>query len=138
MKIKFLPTNKEIEGNSNKTLLNLCQDNGIHINSICKGVPKCAECRVKIVAGDGNILPPTQTEMALLGNNYFIDGRRLSCQVRAFGDITVDLSEQLDRDASSHKKVRGYRSQKGSGQPASHAVLDTFVLHDSEKKPPQK
>jgi 2Fe-2S ferredoxin len=128
MKIKFLPTGQEIEGNSNKTLLNLCQENGVHINSICKGIPKCAECRVKIVEGEGNILPPTQVEMGILGNNYYIDGRRLSCQVRAFGDIAVDLTEQLERDASAHKKVRGYRSQKGADQPQSHAVLDTFVL----------
>jgi ferredoxin, 2Fe-2S len=134
MKIKFLPSGQEIENDPNKSLLRLCQDNGIHINSVCKGQPKCAECRVKIVEGEHNVLPPSAAEIAVLGNNFYLDGRRLSCQVRAYGDITVDISEQVERDLNSHKKVRGFRST--GQQPKSKAVLDTMILHEKadEKK----
>ena len=131
MKIKFVPQNIEIEGDSNKSLLQICQENQIHINSICKGVPKCAECRIKITSGDGNVLPPSSAEISILGNNYYLDGRRLSCQVRAFGDITVDTSEQVVRD-QSHKKIRGFQN-KDKGQ-TTNAVLDTMVLSKPETK----
>ena len=128
MKIKVLPNQIEIENDSNKSLLQLCHENGVHINSLCKGQPKCAECRIKIVQGENNVLPPNGTELSLLGNNYYIDGRRLSCQVRAFGDLTIDVSEQVEREQNAHKKVRGFRSKDKQHQ--SHAVLDTLMLHE--------
>lgn len=129
MKIKVMPSGQEIENDPNKSLLRICQDNNVHINSVCKGVPKCAECRIKITSGDQNVLPPTPTEKAILGNNYYLDGRRLACQVRVFGDITIDISEQVERDLSAHKKVRGFRAQ--GQQQQSQAVLDTLILNDS-------
>jgi len=128
MKIRVEPSGTEIEIDPNKTLLQLCHENGIHINSLCKGQPKCAECRVKIVKGDHNVIPPTSIELSLLGNNYYLDGRRLSCQVRAFGDVSVDVSEQIEREALAHKKVRGFRSMNKQHQ--SHAVLDTMILQE--------
>jgi len=131
MKIKIFPTSQEIENDPNKTLLRICQDNNVHINSICKGVPKCAECRIKIIGGEQNVLPPSAAEKAILGTNYYLDGRRLSCQVRAFGDISIDISEQVERDQNAHKKVRGFRSQ--GVQQQSKAVLDTFILDETPK-----
>jgi ferredoxin len=131
MKIKFVPTGKEIEGDPNKTLLQLCTENGIEIKSICKGVPSCAECRIRIVEGEYNVVPPTKAEMSLVGTNYFVDQRRLSCQVRCFGDVTVDLKEQIERSEIQNKKVRGFRApgQKGS-QVETHAKQGTLVLEE--------
>ena len=129
MKIKIYPRGIEIEGDSTKSLMQICHENGIKINSICKGQPKCAECRVKIIGGEQNILPPLAAELSVLGNNFFLDGRRLSCQVRAYGDISVDITEQEGRTAASHKKVRGFRSTKPQ---ESHAVLDTFILENEK------
>lgn len=130
MKIKFLPTNQEIDGDPNKTLLQLCTENGIEIRSICKGVPSCAECRVRVVGGEHNLIPPNRVELGLIGNNYFLDGRRLSCQVRCFGPITVDLTEQIERQDNPNKKVRGFRQQDRSIE--TQAVQGTLVL---EEKP---
>ena len=90
-RIKFLPQNIEIPVNPEKTLLKLAQENNIKIKSICNGTPSCAECRIKIVEGDQNVPPPSKAELNLIGTSYFLDGRRLSCQVRCFGSITVDL-----------------------------------------------
>lgn len=132
MKIKFLPQNIVVEGTPDKTLLKIATENQLEIRSICKGVPSCAECRVKIVEGESNILPPSKAELSLIGTSHFIDGRRLSCQVRCFGDVTVDLTEQVDRTDNQVKKIRGFRSQK---QQESHAVNDTMLL--SEKPGPQ-
>lgn len=133
MKIKFLPQGIEVEGTPNKSLLQIATENKLEIRSICKGVPSCAECRVRITEGESNTLPPTKAELNLIGSSHFIDGRRLSCQVRCFGDITVDLTEQVERAEHQTKKIRGFRSQK---QIESHAVNDTFLL--TEKPEDQK
>lgn len=132
MKIKFLPQNIEVEGSSDKSLLQIATENHLEIRSICKGVPSCAECRVRIVEGEANVLPPNKAELNLIGTNYFIDGRRLSCQVRCFGNVTVDLTEQVEKSESQTKKIRGFRSMK---QVESKAVNDTMLL--TEKPEPK-
>jgi 2Fe-2S ferredoxin len=131
MKIKFLPTETEIEVGPGETVLAAATRSGVEIKSLCKGVMSCAECRVRIIRGEENILPPSQPEVQLIGTGYHIDGRRLSCQVRCFGDITVDLQEQIDRSETSNKKVRGYRSSKPI---ESTAVLDTMILAETKPK----
>lgn len=125
MKIKFLPQNVEVEGNPNKTLLQIATENKLEIRSICKGVPSCAECRVRITEGGSNVLPPSKPELNLIGSSYYIDGRRLSCQVHCFGDVTVDLTEQVERIETQSKKIRGFRANK---QVESRAVNDTMLL----------
>lgn len=142
MKIKFLPTGQEIDNDPNKTLLQLCTENHIEIRSICKGVPSCAECRVKIVGGEHNVLPPTKTEIAVVGSNYFIDQRRLACQVHCFGEVTVDITEQIERSETQNKKVRGFRAANQKGVIETHAKQGTMVLEEpvevkSEQKPQQ-
>lgn len=132
MKIKFVPTGQEIEANPNKTLLQMCTENKIEIRSICKGVPSCAECRVKIVAGEGNVVQPGRAELSLVGTNYFLDGRRLACQVRCFGDITVDITEQIERTDNPNKKVRGFRSAQNND--ATTAVQGTLILEKKDEK----
>lgn len=129
MKIKFMPQNIEIEGDSSKSILKLAQENGIKIKSICNGKPSCAECRVKITEGIANIQPPGKEELNLIGTSYFIDGRRLSCQVKCFGSVTVDLTEQLQK-SDTQKKIKGVKSKD---QKDIHAKQDTFILSDNEK-----
>lgn len=135
MKIKFLPQNIEVEGTPDKSLLQIATENHLEIRSICKGVPSCAECRVKITDGEANVLPPNKAELSLIGTNHFIDGRRLSCQVHCFGNVTVDLTEQVERSENQTKKIRGFRTSK---QMESKAVNDTMLLaekiDEKEKK----
>lgn len=136
MKIKFVPSGQEIDVDPNKTLLKLCTENQIEIRSICKGVPSCAECRVRVVAGENNVLPPNQAELNLIGTSYFLDGRRLSCQVRCFGNITVDLTEQIERQDNPNKKVRGFRSAQKSVE--TQAVQGTLVLEEKPIHPSRR
>lgn len=134
MKIKFVPTGQEIEGDSSKTLLEMCFENKIEIKSICKGVPSCAECRVRIVGGESNVIPPSRGELVVLGSNYFLDGRRLACQVRVFGDITVDITEQVERVDNKNKKVRGYRAAQKTETQAQQGTLVLEQSQESKKK----
>lgn len=136
MKIKLLPSNQEIDNDPNKTLLQVCLDNKIELKSICKGVPSCAECRVKVVSGENNLIPPAKAELSLIGTSYYLDGRRLSCQARAFGDVTLDITDHLNKDDNSNKKLRGFRAQ--GPQVESKAIQGTLVLEESTKAPIQQ
>lgn len=135
MKIKFLPQNIEVEGTPDKSLLQIATENHLEIRSVCKGVPSCAECRVHIAEGESFVLPPNKAELNLIGTNYFIDGRRLSCQVHCFGDVTVDLTEQVEKTESQTKKIRGFRSTK---QVESKAVNDTMLLNEKLEEKDRK
>ena len=120
MKVKFLPQGVEYEIENNETILHLAQRKGIHIQSVCKGIPSCVECRVQIKEGEHHVPPPSKKEIDLIGTAYYIDMSRLSCQLRCFGDVVVDLSEQMEKEkkAQSHQSQR----QRSDGEP-SQAVL---------------
>jgi 2Fe-2S ferredoxin len=51
--------------------------------------------------------------------------------VRCFGSITVDLTEQIERQDNPNKKVRGFRSAQNN--EATTAVQGTLVLDDKKK-----
>lgn len=102
MKVKFVPQNIECEIKPGESVLHVAHDNGIYVKSVCRGVPSCAECRVRVIEGDHNVTPPASAELGLIGTGHFIDHRRLSCQLRCFGDITVDMTEQIEKE----KKIK--------------------------------
>lgn len=89
---------KEFEIQQGESVLELAKKHGIFIKSICGGVPSCSECRVKVIAGEHNIMPPNFKEKSLIGSAYFIDHSRLSCQIKCLGDISVDLTEQVEKE----------------------------------------
>ena len=82
MKVKFVPQDVEFEIKPGQSVMHVAQDHGLYIKSVCKGVPSCAECRVRVTEGDFNVLPPAGEELSLIGTGYFIDRRRLSCQLK--------------------------------------------------------
>lgn len=133
MKVKFLPEGKEIEITPEKTLLQAALENGVDIKSICKGKLICAECRVKVVEGESNLLPPSKAELNLIGTAWQLDSRRFACQMHCFGDVTVDLTEQIQRAESAKKNIRGYKSSRPVTE--SVAVVDTMLLNEKIEIP---
>lgn len=123
MKVKFLPEGQEIEIDSDQSVMQAAHKNGIFIKSVCNGLPNCAECRVKIVEGEQNVSAPSQKELNLIGTGYFIDQRRLSCQLRCFGDLVVDLTEQVEKQKAAPKKVLGNRKMDLDKSNAVNAML---------------
>lgn len=104
MKVKFLPQNVEYDIELNETVLHLAQRNDLHIQSVCKGLPSCAECRIQIKEGENNVPPPSSKELSLIGTAYYVDQSRLSCQLRCFGDVVVDLSEQIEKEKRAKER----------------------------------
>lgn len=133
MKVKFLPMNVELEVATNQSVMELAHQNNIPIASVCNGMPSCAECRVRLVDGEHNVLPPSVKELSLIGTGHFIDQRRLSCQLICFGDITVDLAEQVEKAAEGkvNKKFL-QKAQKSAGD--SHAAEGVFIETDQDFK----
>ncbi len=138
MKLKFIPQNVEVEVTSDKSVLQIAQENNIHIKSVCKGVPSCAECRVHVADGEHNLAPPSSTEMSLIGTGYFVDRRRLSCQMHCFGDVTVDLTEQVEKS----EKVQGTKRPSGVAKneydpKESRAKMGNIIHEDAQNKADQ-
>jgi len=126
MKVKFMPQNVELEIKPNQSVLELAHDNGIHIQSVCKGVPSCAECRVQIIEGEHHVFPPTKKELSLIGTAHFVDRSRLSCQLKCFGDLTIDLTQQIEKEQNA-KRPRG-KFTKDPNQ--SKAVMGSILLEE--------
>jgi ferredoxin len=127
MKVKFLPQNLEIDIEPGQSILEVAHANGVPIRSTCNGMPSCAECRVRVVDGEYNLLPPSKKEISLIGNGYYIDQRRLSCQMHCYGDVSVDTTEHMERaeEGPITKKFLS-RVHKSSAQD-SHSVGGVLI-----------
>lgn len=128
MKVKFIPQNIELDIDPNQSVMKLAHKHGIYIKSVCGGLPSCAECRVRVVDGEQNVLPPSSKELSLIGTGHFIDQRRLSCQLRCYGDITIDLTEQIEKQKAGPKKLN---SKKGEHEE-SYAITGNLIEQEGE------
>lgn len=129
MKVKFVPQNLEFEIKPGQSVMHLAEDHGIYIKSVCRGVPSCAECRVTIAEGEQNVFPPTAPELQLIGTGWFIDRRRLSCQMQCLGDVTVDLSEQL----AKQQGLMGGRKSK-LAKAVGDRIEEESVIRSAESR----
>ncbi len=119
MKLKFLPQNISVDIEQGKSVMDMARENKLPVSSSCNGMCSCAECRVYVVEGEAHILPPTTKEVELIGGGHFVDNRRLSCQLFCFGDVTVDLSEQVERQKQGGKKQFLKRLSKEGGEESA-------------------
>lgn len=129
MKVKFMPQNVEFDIKPNQSVLDLAHEHGIHIQSVCKGVPSCAECRIQILEGEHNVFPPTKKEESLIGTAHFVDRSRLSCQLRCFGDLVIDLTQQIEKEQNA-KRPRGKLAKDPT---KSNAVVGSILLEEPQK-----
>lgn len=131
MKVKFVPQDVELEIEAGQSVMDLAHKNNIPIRSTCNGMPSCAECRVKVVDGDWNVNPPSRKELGLIGTGYYIDQRRLSCQMICFGDITVDTAEQIEKAAEGPVTKKFLAKVHKDTAEQSHS-LGGVMLEDNE------
>jgi 2Fe-2S ferredoxin len=130
MKVKFVPQDVEFEIKPGQTVMDLAHEKGIPVHSTCNGMPSCAECRVRVTDGDWNVNPPSRKELSLIGTGYYIDQRRLSCQMLCFGDITVDTTEQIAKGAEGPVTKKFLTKVHKESAEKSHS-LGGVMLTDS-------
>ena len=78
--------------NPGDKLLGVLGNHEIFIPSACGGGGTCAQCRVKIKSGGGDILP---TETAHINKREAKEGYRLSCQVNVKQDMELELPAEI-------------------------------------------
>ncbi|QDT33200.1 NADH:ubiquinone reductase (Na(+)-transporting) subunit F [Thalassoglobus polymorphus] len=73
-------------------LLGALAENKIFVSSACGGGGTCAQCKVKILEGGGDILP---TEKNHINKKEAKAGERLSCQVAVKQDMRIEVPEEV-------------------------------------------
>ena len=73
-------------------LLNVLADNKIFVPSACGGGGTCAQCRVKVFEGGGDILA---TELNHITKREARQGERLSCQVGVKQDMKIEVPAEV-------------------------------------------
>ena len=104
-KMTVLPSGKVIDVKKDENLRDCLIKNGFEIKSTCGGCASCASCVVKIVAGDEALSEISFEEKQLLGSVYHITKERLSCQTKVNGNLTVDISNHIQKAAPTPKTV---------------------------------
>ena len=72
---------------SEASLLELCEDHGVPMESACGGFAACNSCRILVLDGQRNLTEQLPEEDA------FLDGpnQRLGCQARVVGPVSFRL-----------------------------------------------
>ena len=73
-------------------LLNVLADNKLFVSSACGGGGTCAQCKVKVFEGGGDIL---ETETSHITKREAREGERLSCQVAVKQDMKIEVPEEV-------------------------------------------
>ncbi len=79
---------KTVEVPAGGKLLGALADAGVFVSSACGGGGTCAQCKVKVSDGGGEILA---TEKDHINKKEAAEGERLSCQVAVKTDMTVEV-----------------------------------------------
>lgn len=84
-------------------LLNVLADNKVFVSSACGGGGTCAQCKVHVHEGGGDIL---STELSHINKREAREGMRLSCQVAVKQDMAIDVPAEVFEVKKWECKVR--------------------------------
>jgi Na+-transporting NADH:ubiquinone oxidoreductase subunit F len=83
---------KDISVPAGGKLLNVLADNKLFVSSACGGGGTCAQCKVDVLEGGGEIL---ETEKSHITKKEARQGCRLSCQVTVKQDMKIHVEEEV-------------------------------------------
>jgi 2Fe-2S ferredoxin len=91
-KIRFLPTDVEIEVKEGTTILDAALDNNIRIDHNCGGNCACSTCHVIVEEGYDTLNEVTEDEEDMLDEaEGLTDQSRLACQCKVKADLVVRI-----------------------------------------------
>ena len=73
-------------------LMGALADGGVFVPSACGGGGTCGQCRVRVLAGGGSLLP---TEASQINKKEAAEMQRLACQVAVTQDMVVAVPEEV-------------------------------------------
>ncbi|MCG6155613.1 NADH:ubiquinone reductase (Na(+)-transporting) subunit F [Rubinisphaera margarita] len=98
---------KEIHCSAGGKLLGALAAEKIFVSSACGGGGTCAQCKVHIMSGGGDILP---TEKGHINKKEAREGLRLSCQVPVKGDMDIEVPPEVFETKKWVCKVKSNRN----------------------------
>jgi Na+-transporting NADH:ubiquinone oxidoreductase subunit F len=98
---------KKISISAGGKLLNALADEGIFVSSACGGGGTCAQCKVNVLEGGGDILA---TEKTHINKKAEREGCRLSCQVAVKQDMKIEVPPEVFETKKWRCKVRSNRN----------------------------
>ncbi|MDC0620534.1 ASKHA domain-containing protein [Candidatus Pseudothioglobus singularis] len=127
----FTPSGRQFKGEFGDTLLQVAQDAGVAIRSLCGGYGQCHQCWIEVSEGEHskfgvkcdpeNVSAVTRLEKQLIQDNPTYKGKRLACQSCIQGDLVIDVPE----DSQEHK---AYISKKNAAQ--TYSISSSISLID--------
>ena len=127
----FTPSGRQFKGEAGDTLLQVAQDAGVAIRSLCGGYGQCHQCWIEVSEGahpkfgvdckPENVSGITSLEKQLIIDNPSYKGKRLACQTCIQGDLVIDVPE----DSQEHK---AYISKKNAKQ--NYSISSSITLLD--------
>ena len=131
LQVCFTPSGRQFKGEFGDTLLQVAQDAGVAIRSLCGGYGQCHQCWIEVSEGDhskfgvkcepDNISALTRLEKQLINDNPNYKGKRLACQSCIQGDLVIDVPEE----SQEHK---AYISKKNKAQ--NYSIASSINLID--------
>ncbi len=120
-KVVLKPSDKMIEVEEGKNLLECLREQDVYIKSSCGGKGSCGDCVIKIVAGEDYLTPSPFNELKLLGNVFHITKERLACQTCVTGgDITIDTTKH---DKASDEEKRKSKTSNFSKKKQARTLV---------------
>lgn len=92
--VTYLPGGTRVACTAGESVFDVARRGGVRVPTACAGQASCGLCRVKVVAGEAHLTPFNAAERKHLGNVYFINKLRLSCQARIREDA-ADASDVI-------------------------------------------
>jgi len=87
--VHFARLGKSKEIRSGATILAAANLVDVPIGQSCNGDGICGWCKVKVVQGMDQLVPPSGLEKKLLEEKQFLPDERAACLARVRGDVTV-------------------------------------------------
>ena len=82
----------EIKTPVGNRLMGALADGGVFVPSACGGGGTCGQCRVRVLAGGGSLLP---TEASQINKKEAAEMQRLACQVAITQDMVITVPEDV-------------------------------------------
>lgn len=99
--------NYDFEAQVGDKLLSVLTGHNIYLSSACGGGGTCGMCRVKVLAGGGELLP---TETAHINRRQAKEGYRLACQLTVKDDLRLEIPEEVFAIRKWECRVRSNRN----------------------------
>ena len=133
----FTPSGRQFKGEFGDTLLQVAQDAGVAIRSLCGGYGQCHQCWIEVSEGEHskfgvnckpeNVTGVTKLEKQLIIDNPTYKGKRLACQSCIQGDLVIDVPEE----SQEHKAYISKKNAKQNYSVESAISLIECTLDES-------